>query len=195
MISKEDEHQMNLLLAKAFQIASKSEIEDVSFHPPVLAENTKSSRDTSKQYLRSVIAHWLPRFQEKQITLSLETHVTPQYFIFTGLQDYTQFVSEFMELGVLIDFSHNFYDGYSVNEILSSLSGYKITGLHLSDAIVDAKLEEGLHLPVGAGNVDFKQIIRYFKEESNCYAALEIHGTSEDIRKSIKIIEGLMMEV
>lgn len=194
LISEEDYSNLNNHISEAFAISTEYGIEDVSFHPPFISDDTDIIRDNSKRYLSKLIEFWVPKFSDKKITLSLETHVTSKYFIFKGLRDYFEFVSNFKGLGVLIDISHNFYDKYSVDEIIGTLNTLNVTGLHLSDAIQDAEFRAGTHLPIGKGNINFQRIIEYFNNKPNLYGALEIKGTSVEIQESVNILNSLLLK-
>jgi sugar phosphate isomerase/epimerase len=190
--SEEDYKNLNNHILEALNISAEYGVEDVSFHPPFISDDADTIRDRSKRYLSRLIESWIPKFIDKNITLSLETHVTSKYFVFKGLRDYSNFVSNFKDLGVLIDISHNFYDKYSVDEILNTLSGLNITGLHLSDAIPDAEFNTGTHLPIGKGEVNFRKIVEYFNNKPNVYGALEIRGSSTEILESVNIINSFL---
>lgn len=186
--SEDDYNNLNNQISEALDISAEHGVEDVSFHPPFIKNENDIIRDTIKGYLNKLIEYWIPRFLDKNITLSLETHVTSKYFVFKGLSDYSKFVSNYRELGVLIDIAHNFYDKYSVDEILDTLKDLKITGLHLSDAISEEEFHKGTHLPIGKGNIDFGKIITQFKDNPNICGALEIKGLSKEISESINIL-------
>jgi len=190
--SEEDYKNLDNHISEALDISAECGAEDVSFHPPIISDGTEIIRDKSKSYLSRLIESWIPKFIDKNITLSLETHVTSKYFVFKGLRDYSQFVSNFEGLGVLIDVSHNFYDKYSVDEILNTLSILKITGLHLSDAAPDAEFKTGTHLPIGKGDVNFQKVIEHFNNKPNVYGALEIKGSSTEILESVNILNNFL---
>lgn len=92
---------LNNHISKAFDISAEYGAEDVSFYPPLISDGTDIIRDKCKRYLSRLIEWWIPKFTDKNITLSLEIHVTWKYFVFKGLRDYSQFVSNFEDLGVL----------------------------------------------------------------------------------------------
>jgi sugar phosphate isomerase/epimerase len=195
LINEDDYNKLNCNIAESLEISELYGIEDVSFHPPFINEETEIIRIKSKQYLEKLIEAWVPKFEHKNISLSLETHVSSKYFCFKGLQDYREFADRMKSLGVLIDISHNFYDKYSVDEIVNTLKGLKITGLHLSDAVTDMEFRNGTHLPVGKGNVDFRKIVQYFNSSPDVYGALEVKGSSEDIFNSVNILNSYSIKL
>ena len=182
LLSEDDVINCNDMIEQSLNIAESYGMEDVSFHPPFIYENI-DKRHLSKDYLKKIITKWLPKYKNHGISLSLETHVSPEYFIFKNLDDFAEFASSYPDLGVLIDVSHNFYDGYKENNIIEILGNLKITGLHLSDSLVGVEFEKGTHLPVGKGNIKFQKILQHFKDK-DIYGALEIRGNSRDILSS-----------
>jgi sugar phosphate isomerase/epimerase len=190
--SSSDFEQLNSQIKKSFDNSVEFGMEDVSIHPPFIKENIKKSKDKSKQYFSALIEYWLPKFANRNISFSLETHVNSKYFIFEGLSDYCKYVSLYKELGILIDISHNLYEGYSEDEVILELSKLKITGLHLSDAITNLEFNKGTHLSIGKGNVDFKKIIDYYKIYPNLFGALEIKDIAKNIKESLIKLKGYL---
>ena len=47
-----------------------------------------------------------------------------------GLSDFVKFIDNYPDLGVLIDVSHNYYDGYSEDEIINYLANKNVKALH-----------------------------------------------------------------
>jgi sugar phosphate isomerase/epimerase len=195
IITPDEIEKTDLVFSKSLQTASFIGAEDVSFHPPLVTDiallpvapdrvSTPDSNKTKNQ-LRTLIKKWLPKFQACNITLSLETHMTPYVFIFSGLQDFHEFMLTVPGLGILIDVSHNYYDGYDITHVLQTLNPYKITGFHLSDAIRGKVLAEGTHLPIGQGQVDFARVLAQFGSNNLVYGALEVRGTAKGIADSL----------
>lgn len=87
--SDKDLKAYNDLLQEALDIAASSGIEDVSIHPPFIGEDI-SLRDLSREYFKEIIKEWLLKYKNEGIGLSLETHVSAEYFIFNGLEDYAE---------------------------------------------------------------------------------------------------------
>lgn len=181
LLSAEEMDMLSNSLKYSLQISRENGVEDVSFHPPLAPEGT--NRNLATANLSRIIESWLPQFEAAGISLSMESHVAIPYFAFHGLEEFHQFVEQFPELGVLIDFSHNCFDGYSAKQVISLLEGLKITGLHLSDALPGTDFQAGTHLPIGRGVVDFASIIRHFCTQ-DIFAALEVKGNCEGIETS-----------
>jgi sugar phosphate isomerase/epimerase len=183
-------------LEESLSIAKNFGIEDVSVHPPMLANaslqppylpvDVPEHREKSRVQLHTLLKVWIPRFQEQAITLSLESHVTASFFVFTGLPDFRDFVLNLPGLGVLVDVCHNYYDGYEIPELLSIVQSLPVTGIHLSDAIRGHPLSQATHLPIGHGTIDFKPVLAHFDDHEHVYAALEVRGSAQGIIDSMK---------
>jgi len=197
----DDEELWQRILSDSLHTARVIGAEDVSVHPPVLAdvsllplsdgEESSSLSTKAKERLRRLLTEWLPRFQADEITPSLETHVTPSVFAFTGIHDYRDFVLGLPGIGVLIDVSHNHFDNYDSNELISVLHGLPFTGLHLSDSIRGVKLRDGTHLPIGQGQIDFKPLVERFNNDDAVYGVLEVRGPAQGVSKSLRYLRNL----
>ena len=193
IISESDYEAFDAALAKGFEIAKRHSMHDISLHPPDIYEVSSAEKSLCYELFRRSIDKWLDIALKSDISLTLETHVTGKYFLFDGLADYTNFIDEYPELGVLIDISHNYYDGYSEDEIINHLADKNVKGLHISDALQGAEFREGTHLAVGSGAVDFSKLLKCFSLISNLYSALEIKASNEDITKSLDILREVFL--
>jgi len=192
LVTPDDCKLADAALDRAFSAAVAAGCEDVSMHPPLVMDGDVPSRRVSRSNLSALIRDWLPRFASAGITLSLETHVAPGIFVLEGLEDYRHFVQRHPGLGVLIDVSHNYYDGYAIIDIVEKLAGLKVTGLHLSDAARGVGLTEGTHLPIGGGTVDFASLLSTFGDKRDICAALEVRGSVADIHDSVTRLTQLL---
>lgn len=189
LLSRHDVKKYSRALGYSLDVSKEHGVEDVSFHPPHVPQG--ADRNLTEVNLREIIEFWLPRFSDAKVSLSMESHVAIPYFVFRGLHELRDFADQYPDLGLLIDFSHNCFDGYSVEKIISLLEGLKITGLHLSDALPGPDYRDGTHLQVGRGVVDFACIVRHFCHQ-DIYAALEVKGSCKDIAASKNALEKLM---
>ena len=176
-------------LAKGFETAKRNNMHDISLHPPDIYEISPAEKSLCYELFRRAIDKWLGIALKNGISLSLETHVTGKYFLFSGLAEYTDFIGEYPELGVLIDISHNFHDGYFEDEIIHHLADKNIKGLHISDALQGAELKEGTHLAIGSGTVDFSKLLKCFSHIPNLYSALEIKASNEGVAESLRTLQ------
>lgn len=188
IISESDYNTFNIALKQGFEIAAKNEMHDISLHPPDIYGISPNEKKTCLEFFHKIIDKWLAIALKSNITLSLETHVTGKYFLFDGLGEYVKFTDQYPELGVLIDISHNYHDGYSEDEIINHLAGKNVTCLHISDALQGVDLRAGTHLAIGSGSVNFSKILKGFEHVPNLYSALEIKATNEDIAKSLQFM-------
>lgn len=177
------------VIADSFHSAVTNRMEDVSIHPPYLPPERHPHREKAREKFSGIIENWLPRFEREGISFSVETHVGGHVFLFDGLEDIKAYLAPYPNLGVLIDISHNVNDGRSVRDILQLMGALKLTGFHLSDAIPGAELKKGTHLPVGAGNIDFAEILQPFQKMDHLYGALEILSGDEQIRQSLAALK------
>lgn len=179
-------------IAAAYKSAISNGIEDVSIHPPYLPPERYEYRGASKERFTSVIETFLPKFTDEGITFSVETHVGGKVFLFHKLEEVVLFSSSYPALGILIDISHNFNDGRSVKDTLEIFRETKITGLHISDAIARAEISKGTHLPLGKGEIDFREVLEPFIDSNHIYGALEIKSLSSGIKESLRILKEIV---
>ena len=185
IISESDFDAASVALAQGFEIATKNNMHDISLHPPYISEISADEKKLCLEFFCRLIDKWLDIALKSSITLSLETHISGKYFLFDGLGEYVKFIDRYPDLGVLIDVSHNYYDGYSEYEIINHLASKNVKGLHISDALQGADFRAGTHLAIGSGSVNFDKILKGFAHIPNLYSALEIKATNEDIAKSL----------
>ncbi len=182
--------------SECFEIAVKHNMHDISIHPPFINKLTLKEKEVSLKYLCRFMDKWLKTAIKEGISLSLESHVSGEFFQFNGLGEYTKFVNAYPELGVLIDIAHNYYDGYSEDEIIQLLPNINVKGMHVSDAIHgvvfdEAELRNRTHLAVGTGGIDFPKILNAFNQIPNIYSVLEIKSNNEGLAKSLDVLIGI----
>ena len=182
--------------SNAFEIARKHKMQDISVHPPGAYNLTTMERDLTLKLLSRAVDKWLKLLMDNGISLSLETHVAGEWFVFSGLYEYGEFVDKYPELGVLIDISHNYYNPqYSEDDIVNILGNRNVKGLHISDALRSAEFEAGTHLPVGDGTINFPKLLKGFEKFDNLYGALEIKSNNVGIEKSLKKLRNIKNEM
>ncbi|MCL2500490.1 MAG: sugar phosphate isomerase/epimerase [Defluviitaleaceae bacterium] len=190
--STTDRDTFDVALAQCFEIATKNNMHDISLHPCKsvygLSEDDKKS---IYELIHKTIDKWLSIALKSTFSLSLETHVSGKYFLFDGLSDFVKFIDHHPDLGVLIDVSHNYYDGYSEDEIIKFLANKNVKGLHISDALQKSKgasFETGTHVAVGDGSVDFDKVLKGFAHIPNLYSALEIKASNNSVARSLQLL-------
>jgi len=172
-------------LENAFEIAIKHNMHDISIHPPSIDKLTSIEKDLCLEFFHKIISKWLKVALQNNISLSLETHVF-ELFLFNGLNEFSKFIDIYPDLGVLIDISHNYYDNHSEDDMINILSNKNIKGLHISDALQNVEYENGLHLAIGGGTVNFRKLLKGFAKFTDLYGVLEIKSNNEGIDKSLK---------
>lgn len=182
---------------ECFVIAASNKMHDISIHPPFINKLSMKEKEISSEYLCRFLNHSLRTVTQSGITLSLESHVSGNYFQFNGLDEYVKFLDLHPNLGVLIDLSHNYYDGYSEDEIIQLLGGRNITGFHISDArhgvnFDESELRERTHLPVGDGVVNYQKLLNAFCASPSQFGVLEIKSKNEGIVRSLKNLKEIV---
>lgn len=178
-------------LRQAFAACGSLGVEDVSIHPPYAsADLPEAERQACRARFAGLVEKWLPLAHLQGATLSLETHISPNYFLFRGYAEYTAFVDAYPSLGILIDVSHNVYDGYTAEDILRTFLPRPVTALHVSDALPGAEFRAGTHLAVGQGVVDFAPLVAAWPGD-DIVAALEIKADDEALRDSLIALKRL----
>ena len=178
-------------LRDGFDIALQNNMHDISIHPPYVHGLSPEERRRCLALFGEAIVPWTQTAKEKGITFSLETHVSGEYFLFNGLEEFTAFTDQHADLGILIDISHNFYDHHSEDRIVELLGGKNVRALHISDALQNVDFRKGTHLAVGDGAVDFAKILKHFEKTPAMFGALEIKSDTNGIRKSLRRLRGL----
>jgi sugar phosphate isomerase/epimerase len=179
-------------LEKRFKTALKHHMHDISFHPPGIEGLTQDEKDLSAGFLRRIIDKWLKTALRNNISFSMETHVFGEAFLFDGLREYVKFIDDYPDLGVLIDISHNYFNGYSEDDIINILGGKNVKALHISDALQNAELRQGTHLPIGNGTVDLTKLLKHFGKIPNIFGALEIKSNNGDLNESVKKLKEVL---
>ena len=187
LASSADVLELEALLGDSLEIASRNRMEDVSFHPPRLAYPGDEA-PAVRSLLKQILKRWLPRYADNGITLSLESHSCGQFFVFDGLSEFSRFVSEMPELGVLVDISHLWNDGNDAVHIALAFSNCRVTGLHVSDALSGVEVTKGTHLPIGEGEVDFAKILAPYAADDSVYAVFEVKAESCRIKHGVEML-------
>jgi sugar phosphate isomerase/epimerase len=139
----------------------------VSIHPPFFP--AMSERDG--RLLPKARARFL-QMLEDGVSLASRNHVRIvlesfcyRPFIFEGLQDFLQFVSEFPseKLGVLLDAGHVYQIGIDLFEAIN-LFKHRLSDVHVHDARLHGDFRRATHLPLGKGTLNFPDFIEHLGE-------------------------------
>ena len=193
LVTEHDEEAHHAVLAQVLElVAAVPAIEDVSFHPPGFFPPESDGyipderRAAIKYRLQRLLAHWIPKYAAYHTTVSIESHITPQYFCFNGPDDYMQFIQETPGVGALLDVAHNHFDGFDNTALIAQL-GERITGFHLSDTNRGAGFPDGLHLEIGQGEIDF-HFLQAYSWQPHVFGAIEVKGQFQNIRESVQVL-------
>ncbi|MCL2321723.1 MAG: sugar phosphate isomerase/epimerase [Oscillospiraceae bacterium] len=104
-------------LKESFDVAINHNMHDISIHPPYTYGLSLAEKKLCLYFFNEAINKWVKIALQHNISFSLETHVTGEFFLFNGLNQYVQFIDNHSNLGILIDISHNYFDGYSEEDI------------------------------------------------------------------------------
>ncbi|MDR0896776.1 MAG: TIM barrel protein [Oscillospiraceae bacterium] len=186
ILTAEDCAKFEALLDRSFAIVERHKMKDISLHPPVIEGFTSAEKGKSGDLFAKILRKWSTSAKEQGFTLSLETHLYEPYFLFGTLAQYKAFYHEQADMGILIDISHNYFSGYSEQEIVDTFSGDRVAALHISDAIQrpDQNVKLGTHLPIGEGHVDFQKMLPHYNNPG-MFAVLEIKSTNAQLQDSL----------
>jgi len=192
IITDDDFMTFDKNLSDSFEIAIKHGMHDISIHPPDIYGITADERAVCLSLFDKAITKWTKKAKERNISFSLETHVSGEIFLFKGLEEYMLFTDRHPDLGILIDISHNYFDKYSEDEIIKFLGNRNVKALHVSDAIQNVEFRKGTHLSVGEGFVDFKKLLKHFYKIPNVFGALEIKADNQKIQNSLNQLKNML---
>jgi len=166
----------------------------VSFHPPFFkSEKSDALHSKAKLHFLEMLKEEVEYAHSIGIKLALETFCYPP-FIFKGLNDFTDFVSNFSssKLGVLLEVGHLYQARFNLDEAIQKF-GNRIFDAHVHDATLNEDYKKATHLPIGMGNVDFPSVIGSLRKVNyDGWLTLEIHGSEGNILESRKLLENLI---
>lgn len=169
----------------------------VSIHPPLFAarRNKVNEELLSKARTRflKLVKGEVNFASRNQVKIALESFCYHP-FIFEGLHDFVQFVSEFPpeKLGVLLDMGHVYQIGIDLSEAVH-LFKPRLLDIHVHDATLQEDFRKATHLPIGKGTINFPDFINLLREDGyNGWLTLEIRGNEREIIKSKEYLENLI---
>lgn len=179
-------------LDNAFDIANRYNMKDISLHPPVIEGYSNEEKLKSSELFSEIMRKWCAYAKEKNITLSLETHLYEPFFLFGRLEQYIDFYVSQKNMGILIDVSHNYFSGYSEQEIIDTFRNKNVTALHISDALrlKDEDIKFGTHLAIEDGQMDFNKLLSHFTND-NIFAVLEIKSSNAKLKNSLDKLKSI----
>jgi sugar phosphate isomerase/epimerase len=164
----------------------------VSFHPPFFKSEhwDKALSSKTKMGFLKLIKEEASFANDMGIKMALESFCYPP-FVFNGLNDFMQFVSNFppTELGILLDVGHLYQAGFNLDEAIQTFRS-RLLDVHVHDATRQKDFRKATHLPIGKGTIDFSQLIfRLRRVGYEGWLTLEIHGSDREIIESKERLE------
>lgn len=143
----------------AFEAASELGIEKVALHPPYTAGLGKFVSQKVRKYALSSLREILERAQTLNISVCLE-NMFIKAGSFTTPREFRTLLEEFPNLNMTLDIGHAFLAG-GLNNVLEFINilGNRKSHVHANDNLG----REDNHLPVGAGLIDFRRVLRELK--------------------------------
>jgi sugar phosphate isomerase/epimerase len=165
----------------------------VSVHPPFFSTVGKVREEVlseaRKRFLK-LMEEEVGFASRSGIRVALESFCYPP-FIFKGLHDFFQFVSNFPpeKLGVLLDAGHLYQIGINIHDAVNMFK-QRLLDIHVHDATLDKDYKEATHLPIGSGTFNFQELIDLLRENAyRGWLTLEIRGTEKEILASKEYLE------
>jgi len=166
-----------------------------SFHPPFFMKPNLDEETLRKA--RSLFLELTDKALDFAssggIRLALESFCYPP-FIFHGLDDFMNFVSQFppRKLGILMDVGHLYQAKIDIGEAIERFKS-RLCDVHIHDATQQNNFRVATHLPIGRGTIDFSRLIdRLHQVRYDGWLTLEIKGTEKEIVQSKTILENLL---
>lgn len=167
---------------KTLKLANEIDVEMVTVHPGIYSPLSIYWDKTSKTAIES-LNKIKRKGEDYGVTIAMENLPDMWLALCSKPEETRDFLDE-TGLKFCLDVGHA-YTSDSLNEFLK----LEPVNLHLHDNVG----EEDIHLALGEGQIDFKQILKSLKGYKGNYV---IEGRAEDeLRKSKKYLEGLLTEV
>jgi sugar phosphate isomerase/epimerase len=183
-------------LHKGIELSTKVSSPLVSFHPPFF----KPEKFQDGILLSKIKKRFLKLVQEEVsfahkngVQMALESFCYSP-FIFNGLHDFMQFVSNFdsTEFGVLLEVGHLYQAKFDLDEAIH-VCRHRLSDVHVHDATLNKDFRKATHLPLGSGSIDFLNVINSLREAKyDGWLTLEIHGDEGEILNSKHLLEDLI---
>lgn len=167
----------------------------LSFHPPFSMKPhlDKETLCKARNLFLELTEKTLNFASSRGIRLALESFCYPP-FIFHGLDDFMNFVSQFppSKLGILMDVGHLYQAKIDLEETIERFRS-RLCDVHIHDATQQSNFRVATHLPIGKGTIDFSRLIDGLHQvRYDGWLTLEIIGTEKEIVQSKTILENLL---
>ena len=145
------------------RVASMLKLELLNFHFYGKLGRVGSTRESVKAFLEnySMAMDELCKFSKsKRVTLMLENVPVPDIGT-GGIENFSQVLNNVPQLKCHLDIAHAFIEG-GMSRIKSYVTRFDERLVHLH--IHDNHGEFDEHLPLGAGNINFKKVVKWLKQ-------------------------------
>jgi sugar phosphate isomerase/epimerase len=195
VLSEEEHNKAHRDLHRGIELSRDVASSLVSFHPPFFKSENSARLPLSRAKNRflKLIEEEADFAYSMGIRMAIESFCYPP-FIFDGLDDLIQFVSNFppTKIGVLLEVGHLYQAGFNLDEAIETF-GNRLLDVHVHDATLQEDFKKATHLPIGKGSVDFLAMIDSLRRvKYNGWLTLEIHGNETEILKSKILLENLI---
>jgi sugar phosphate isomerase/epimerase len=195
VLSEEEHNRAHRDLHRGIELSRDIASSLVSFHQPFFKSENSARLPSSRAQNRflKLIEEEADFAYSMGVRMAIESFCYPP-FIFDGLDDFTQFVSNFSptRLGVLLEVGHLYQAGFNLDEAIETF-GNRLLDVHVHDARLQKDFKKATHLPIGKGSVDFLTMIDSLRRvKYDGWLTLEIQGNETEILKSKILLENLI---
>ena len=165
---------------EAMEAAAELGITKMALHPGYITGLGKFVLDKAKSHAMESIEIILKKAISLNITLGIE-NMFPQSHFLSNPNEFQEVFDAFPEIRLTLDIGHaNLGAGRNKSSEFIRLYGYRIGHVHACDNFG----KEDSHLPVGAGIIDFRKILRELKEtQYDDTTTLEVFSKDRDYLK------------
>lgn len=198
VVSEEERNKAQKDLHRGIELSKEISSSLVSFHPPFSKSESSGEAFSSraKMPFLKLIEEEADFASDMGIKMALESFCYPP-FIFNGLDDFMQFVSNFppTELGILLEVGHLYQARFNLDEAIQTFR-HRLLDVHVHDATHQKDFRKATHLPIGKGTIDFSQLVRTLNEvKYERWLTLEIYGNDKEIIESMEYLENLVKQL
>ena len=195
VISQQERNKVQRDLHVGIELSREVSSSLVSFHPPFSKSGNvdRTLTPKAKVYFLELLKEEVDYAHSFGIRMALESFCYPP-FIFNGLSDLVNFVSDFplTRFGIVLEVGHLYQARFNLDEAIQTF-GDRIFEVHVHDATLHEDYRKATHLPIGSGNIDFLGVINSLRKvKYDGWLTLEIHGDEGKILESKKLLENLI---
>jgi sugar phosphate isomerase/epimerase len=165
---------------EALEASAELGVEKVVLHPGYITGLGKFLLDKAKQYGMESIEAILKKAISLGMTVCIE-NMFPQTHFLSHPQEFQDVFEAFPEIRLTLDIGHaNLGGGKNKSSEFIYRYGHRISHVHAADNFG----KEDNHLPIGAGIIDFKKILRELKDaQYDESITLEVFSKDKDYLK------------